>query len=77
LSWTPGLDAKLHAVYFGDDPDTVANADGAAPMPFTTFNPGPLEAGKTYYWRVDEVNPPTTTKGDVWSFATAEPEPAL
>ena len=71
LSWTPGFDAKLHSVYFGDDLNTVSNAVGAPPMPFITFNPGPLEAGKTYYWRVDEFNPPITTKGDVWSFTTA------
>ena len=75
LSWTPGLDAKLHAVYFGDDLDTVTNAVGAPPMPFTTHDPGPLEQGKTYYWRVDEVNPPTTTTGEIWSFTTVEPEP--
>ena len=71
LSWTPGFDAKLHSVYFGDDLDTVSNAVGAPPMPFITYNPGPLKAGKTYYWRVDEFNPPVTTKGDVWSFTTA------
>jgi hypothetical protein len=75
LSWTPGLDAKLHAVYFGDDLDTVTNAVGAPPMPFTTHDPGPLEQGKTYYWRVDEVNPPITTTGEIWSFTTVEPEP--
>jgi hypothetical protein len=75
LSWSPGLDAKLHAVYFGDDLDTVTNATGAPPMPFTTHDPGPLEQGKTYYWRVDEVNPPTTTTGVIWSFTTVEPEP--
>ena len=42
----------------------------------TSFQPATaLEYGKTYYWRVDEVNaPPSTTvfKGDVWSF-TVEP----
>ncbi len=34
-----------------------------------------LEYGRTYYWRVDEINAPpdgTVFKGDVWSF-TAEP----
>jgi len=76
LSWTPGLDAKLHAVYFGDDLDAVTEAEGATPLPLLTYDPGPLEEGKTYYWRVDEVNPPTTTKGDIWSFTTvAPPEP--
>jgi hypothetical protein len=71
LSWSAGLAAKLHSVYFGDNADTVANAVGAPPLPMTTKDPGPLEPGKTYYWRVDEFNPPTTIKGDVWSFTTA------
>jgi subtilisin-like proprotein convertase family protein len=75
LSWTAGLGAKLHSVYFGDDLDTVTNASGAPPLPVTTFNPGPLEQGKTYYWRVDEFNPPTTVTGNVWSFTTVEPPP--
>ena len=41
----------------------------------TTFDPaGPLDIGKTYYWRVDEVNGPPTQRlqGQVWSF-TVEP----
>ncbi|MHC4434897.1 MAG: PA14 domain-containing protein, partial [Planctomycetota bacterium] len=71
LSWTGGLGAKLHSVYFGDDLDTVTNAVGAPPLPLTTFNPGPLEAGKTYYWRVDEFNPPNNVTGAVWSFTVA------
>jgi len=77
LSWSAGLGAKLHSVYFGDDVDAVANATGAAPLPLTAFDPGPLEEGKTYYWRVDEFNPPVTVTGEVWSFTTvAPPEPA-
>jgi len=78
LSWTAGLGAKLHSVYFGDDLDTVTNAVGAPPLPMTTFDTGPLEAGKTYYWRVDEFNPPANVTGVVWSFSTTpapEPEP--
>ncbi|HUV64361.1 MAG TPA: proprotein convertase P-domain-containing protein [Sedimentisphaerales bacterium] len=71
LSWSPGLAAKLHSVYFGDDPDVVANAVEAPPLPLTTYDPGALEPGKTYYWRVDEFNPPALVKGDVWSFTTA------
>ena len=42
----------------------------------TSYQPAtPLEYGKTYYWRVDEVNAAPSTavfKGDVWSF-TVEP----
>jgi len=39
----------------------------------TTFAPGPLAASTTYYWRVDGVNesePTSPWKGDVWSFTT-------
>jgi len=75
LSWTAGLGAKLHSVYFGDDLDTVTNAVGAPPLPMTTYDTGPLELGKTYYWRVDEFNPPTNITGAVWSFTTPAPEP--
>ena len=31
---------------------------------------GALELDKTYYWRVDEFDPPATHKGNVWSFTT-------
>jgi len=70
LSWTSGFNAKLHIVYFGDNFDEVSNAAGGLPQGFTIFNPGPLELAKTYYWRVDEFDPPATHKGDVWSFIT-------
>ncbi|UCE49117.1 MAG: hypothetical protein JSW47_03035, partial [Phycisphaerales bacterium] len=70
LSWEAGFGAKLHYVYFGDDFDTIANATGGMPVGTTTYNPGPLEFNKTYYWRVDEFDPPNTYTGDVWSFNT-------
>lgn len=72
LSWTPGFGARLHTVYFGDDADVVANAEtGGVTATTETYSPGPLEAGKTYYWRVDEFDVVTTHKGDVWSFTVA------
>jgi len=70
LSWTAGFNAKLHAVYFGDDFDTVSNATGGAPMATTTYTPAPLELDKNYYWRVDEFDGFATHKGDIWSFKT-------
>ncbi len=71
LSWTAGLGAILHNVYFGEDLETVTNATGAPPQPDTTFSPGPLELEKTYYWRVDEFDEDAATHtGDVWSFST-------
>ncbi|KPK37493.1 MAG: hypothetical protein AMJ65_14410, partial [Phycisphaerae bacterium SG8_4] len=81
LTWAPGFGAKLHTVYFGDNFDDVSNAAGGPLLADATFTPpGPLELAKTYYWRVDEFDPPTTHKGGVWSFTTegtaADPYPA-
>ena len=70
LSWEPGMAAKLHSIYFGDNPDEVTNAAGALPQTPATYDPGALESGKTYYWRVDEFDGGTTHKGDLWSFTT-------
>jgi hypothetical protein len=70
LSWEPGMNAKLHSIYFGDNPDDVTNATGALPQMAATFDPGELEAGKTYYWRVDEFDGAVTHTGDLWSFTT-------
>jgi hypothetical protein len=71
LSWTAGLGAKLHYVYFGDNFDTVSNATVGIPRATLNYTPaGPLAKGKTYYWRIDEFASPTTYKGDVWSFTT-------
>jgi hypothetical protein len=82
LSWEAGILAQTHDVYLGtsfddvnaaarDNPlDVLLSQDQAA----TTFDPGRLEFGTTYYWRVDEVNAApdkTIFKGEVWSF-TAE-----
>ncbi len=84
LNWRAGPSAATHDVYFGTSPDTVTNADRTNPSDVlvskgqtaTTFDPtGSLEFGRTYYWRVDEVNaaPDSTVfKGSVWSF-TVEP----
>ncbi len=82
LSWTPGTYAAKHNVYFGTSLADVDAATAGKPGPVSvslaqdanTYDPpGVLELGKTYYWRVDEVNaPPSSTvfKGIVWSFTT-------
>ncbi|MBN1509918.1 MAG: hypothetical protein JW955_23930, partial [Sedimentisphaerales bacterium] len=77
LKWTAGTRAATHQIYFSDDPNAVADGTayrGQQPVDNTTFNPGTLEFGKTYYWRVDEVNPAEADSpwtGAVWSFTTA------
>lgn len=38
----------------------------------TELNPGLLEPGKKYYWRVDATNDIGVTEGDVWSFSLVD-----
>jgi len=80
LTWTAGFGAKLHTIYFGNDYDTVATATVGRPTGTTNYNPGPLEAEKVYYWRVDEFDGLGTYKSDVWAFTTpgavGNPQPA-
>ncbi len=76
LSWRAGREAASHDVYFGTDQQAVA--DGTAPaqtVADSSFDPGALTLGQTYYWRVDEVNEaamPSIWPSDVWSFSTQE-----
>ena len=84
LSWTPGESAAAHDVYFGSDRDAVARASRTAPLGVlvsrgqdaNAYDPaGNLELGRTYYWRVDEVNPGpdfAVFRGRICSF-TVEP----
>jgi hypothetical protein len=83
LTWGTGEKATHHDVYFGDSADAVAGADpatatiyqGRQPRDAAAFDPGELEWGKTYYWRVDEVNAAEADSpwaGPVWSFTTAD-----
>jgi len=70
LVWTAGFGAILSTVYFGEDFDAVNNASGGSPQGNTTYNPGPLNLAKTYYWRVDAFDGAATHKGEIWSFTT-------
>ena len=73
LNWRPGREATSHKVYLGTDQNAVA--DGTAPAKTVTehsFDPGSLNFGTTYFWKVDEVGDAGTYAGDVWSFTTQE-----
>ncbi len=85
LSWKApsGIEAQTYDVYVGTVRDDVANASSANPLGVlasagqaaTTYNPGHMEFGKSYYWRVDQVGPAPdfkVVKGNVWTF-TVEP----
>jgi len=76
LSWTAGKDAIMHDVYFGTDKAAVGAGDPSTFMGKimeTSFSPGPLEKGKTYYWKVDEFAVIATNPGPLWSFTTEVP----
>jgi hypothetical protein len=79
LTWSAGMDAFLHHLYFGEDFDSVDNADttdttGIYKGPQNlTFDPGPLALETVYYWRVDEFDGSEIHKSDVWTFTTTAP----
>ncbi len=73
LGWMPAFGTKLNTIYFGDNFDDVNNAEGGASQVAITYDTGPLELEKTYYWRVDEFDGASTYRGDVWSFTTTSP----
>ncbi len=80
LRWRPGIYAATHNVYFGTEFNDVNEASvtdtrDVLVSPNQDANsydpPGLLDWNQTYYWRVDEVNAPTSPgiyKGNVWSF---------
>jgi len=70
LSWTAGSGAKIHTVFFGDSFDDVNSAVAGSSQAGTTYDPGPLQLDKTYYWRVDEFDGVGTHKGDTLGFTT-------
>ncbi len=91
LQWTAGTGATSHDVYFGDDMVAVTDATRDTDNLFKgnqsglNFDPedenateeGQLLGSTTYYWRIDEVGPGGTTKGDVWTFTTRAPPPMI
>jgi len=68
LTWIPGAYATAHKVYFGIDAGQLALL---GEVTVEEAEPGRLERGVTYYWRIDEVQPDgTVVTGDTWSFGT-------
>jgi hypothetical protein len=95
MGWRPGDFAVSHDLYIGTDFDDVNNGAEGTFAGNTNSNfqvvgfpgfaiPEGLQPGATYYWRIDEVNdldPNSPWKGNVWSFAIAPqtayfPDPA-
>ena len=77
LSFSPGQYAGKHKVSLSTDFAAVASGAGVVseppqPQDANTFDPGGLELGTTYYWRIDEVNDQNVRPGKVWSFTTTD-----
>ncbi|MBN1804525.1 MAG: LamG domain-containing protein [Sedimentisphaerales bacterium] len=80
LKWSPGTPAEKHIVYFGTSlADVGANAipvnEPSQPQDTNSFKPPALELGKTYYWRIDQINdnePNSPWKGNIWKFTTID-----
>ena len=81
LSWSAGPQAWSHEVYFGTDVAAVTARSGdvfKGRQTGTRFEPGPLQMGMTYYWRVDGIGPANilgqaqTFVGPLWRFMTAD-----
>jgi hypothetical protein len=82
LTWDRGYfaaDVNGHDVYLGtkfndvndanisNDPNGVYKGRQAAQL----YHLGNLKLGRTYYWRIDEVNDPCVWKGATWNFRVA------
>jgi len=81
LTWSPGVYAASHEVYFGTDKEAVKNADTGSPeykgsgnLGSESYEPGQLEWDTTYYWCIGEANNANADSpwtGILWSFTTA------
>lgn len=72
LDWRGGREAVSHEVLLGTDPEGLTLIDVVID---SQYDPGVLDLGTTYYWRIDEVNEsvsPSVWVGDVWSFSTQD-----
>lgn len=73
LQWQSPEGTISHDVYFGMDQEEVLNADRSSAcfkgnQTKNTYEVSDLYSMSTYYWRIDEVSPTETTKGNVWYF---------
>jgi hypothetical protein len=67
LSWTGGGTGTTNNVSFGTANPPAQVATG---LTATSYTPGTLAAGTTYFWQVTSVGSGGSTPGPIWSFAT-------
>jgi hypothetical protein len=69
LAWKPGVYVNTHNVHLGTAADALAEVSTGQTA--TSYDPGRLDFGQTYFWRVDEVNGApdrTVFEGELWDF---------
>ncbi len=69
LAWTSS-NASSYTVRFGTSNPPPQVASG---LTTTSYAPGTIAGGTTYYWQVVASNVSASTAGSVWSFTTAAP----
>ncbi|MEA3225529.1 MAG: carbohydrate binding domain-containing protein, partial [Planctomycetota bacterium] len=76
LSWRSGREVASHEVYFSTDKSAVEDGTAlVATVAEGNFQPGALEYGQIYYWKVNEVNDAAAIpvrEGEVWEFSSVE-----
>ncbi len=71
LSWSAGYGATSHDVYFGtvSPPPFIGNQNQE------TYDPGRMQKGTRYYWRIDEHNVTGAQQGNICTFMTTNQTP--
>lgn len=78
LSWLSNASVLMYDLYVGTDAQAMAQAQTTSPQyQGQLYNPVfdlvDLDPGRTYYWRVDEIDYSyTANPGHVWQFTTAD-----
>ena len=75
LMWLGGYKADTHDLYFGSSANEITTATRDAKVFRKTFHgsanvfdPGELESGRTYFWRIDAIRNGRTITGETWKF---------
>ncbi len=70
VNWAASINATQYDVAFGTtNPPAVVSSNQTS----TTYQPGALAPGTTYYWQIVAKGPTGSTSGPIWSLTTAAP----
>jgi hypothetical protein len=76
LQWRAGREAVEHEVVFGTDEQAVIDGSAVvATVSASSYDPGPLDLGTAYFWKINEMNDlgtPASYEGDLWAFTTPD-----